>query len=179
MEQKFINKSKQKYGENTFDYSKVNYTGANSEVILKCNIHDLTFNITPSKHNSNVFNGCIRCKKPRYTNLEKYCDRFITKSKQQYGENTFDYSKINYTGENGNLLFHDKLSVVNHLDENRQNNSSSNLEWCTNMENITHSCGKKVNKIDPKMSILPPVLLHTLSAIHPERRKELSRIRRK
>jgi hypothetical protein len=29
---------------------------------------------------------------------------------------------------------------VNHIDGNRQNNSSDNLEWCTRSENVNHSC---------------------------------------
>ena len=38
-------------------------------------------------------------------------------------------------------------NIVNHIDENKLNNSLSNLEW-TNRKNTIHSCGKKVNQIN-------------------------------
>ena len=33
--------------------------------------------------------------------------------------------------------------IINHIDNNPQNNNASNLEWCTQSENITHGwkCG--------------------------------------
>jgi len=39
-------------------------------------------------------------------------------------------------------------NVVNHLDENRLNNDISNLQWCTQKQNIIHSLGKKVNQLN-------------------------------
>jgi len=39
-------------------------------------------------------------------------------------------------------------NMVNHIDENRQNNNIENLEWCNHKQNITHSQGKKVNQIN-------------------------------
>lgn len=41
-------------------------------------------------------------------------------------------------------------NIVNHIDENKNNFDLDNLEWCTTYENIIHSLGKSVNKIDPK-----------------------------
>jgi len=41
-----------------------------------------------------------------------------------------------------------KNKVVNHIDENKQNNSVENLEWLSHTENIAHSCGKKICQID-------------------------------
>lgn len=40
--------------------------------------------------------------------------------------------------------------VVNHIDRNRSNNNSDNLEWTTSKANTIHACGKKVNQIDVK-----------------------------
>jgi len=39
---------------------------------------------------------------------------------------------------------------VNHIDENKLNNNLENLEWVTNTQNITHSQGKKIEKINPE-----------------------------
>lgn len=36
------------------------------------------------------------------------------------------------------------FEYVNHKDENKRNNSISNLEWCTNKYNVAYSLGKKV-----------------------------------
>ena len=38
------------------------------------------------------------------------------------------------------------LPQVNHLDENKQNNNVSNLEWASCKENIRYSQSKKVNQ---------------------------------
>ena len=40
--------------------------------------------------------------------------------------------------------------IINHIDENKLNNNIENLEWVTHAQNIIHSCGKKVNKINMK-----------------------------
>lgn len=40
--------------------------------------------------------------------------------------------------------------IVNHIDENKQNNHWKNLEWTTRQKNTEHSLGKKVKQIDPK-----------------------------
>ena len=38
-------------------------------------------------------------------------------------------------------------NIVNHIDEDKINNYTENLEWVTTGENITHSRGKKINQI--------------------------------
>lgn len=49
-----------------------------------------------------------------------------------------------------NLFVKDKTeekNVVNHIDEDKLNNSSNNLEWVTGKQNTTHSTGRKVAQI--------------------------------
>jgi HNH endonuclease/NUMOD1 domain len=50
--------------------------------------------------------------------------------------------------KNGDKFYHDKSFVINHKDENRNNNSLDNLEWIFQHENIIYSCGKKVAQLD-------------------------------
>lgn len=51
--------------------------------------------------------------------------------------------------------------IVNHIDKNKTNNNANNLEWCTNIENITHSIGIKINQIDKKTN----EIIRTFSSI--------------
>ena len=57
----WINQSKEKYGDK-LDYSLVNYINSNTEVLLRCKIHNISFNILPAAHlNRNC--GCEKCGK--------------------------------------------------------------------------------------------------------------------
>ncbi|ARM65604.1 HNH endonuclease [Lactococcus phage LW4] len=44
---------------------------------------------------------------------------------------------------------HEDLPVVNHIDENKQNNNVDNLEWCNYKYNANHGTGKErmINKV--------------------------------
>ena len=57
----------------------------------------------------------------------------------------------------------DNLNCVNHRDENKQNNSAENLEWCTAKENTNY--GTRNKRISEKLR--KPVLCVELNQIFP------------
>ena len=85
----FIQKAKEVHGDN-YDYSKVEYKGANIKVCIMCPKHGLFWQ-TPCSHLSG--SGCIICanKKPHTK------ETFIQKAKETHGDK-YDYSKVEYKG---------------------------------------------------------------------------------
>lgn len=50
--------------------------------------------------------------------------------------------------KDGEKYYNNNEYVINHIDENRSNNTIFNLEWITYKNNIIHSIGRKVAKIN-------------------------------
>ena len=73
---------------NKYDYSKVDYKGANIKVTIICPIHG-DFEQTPNNHFNSK--GCRKC----VGNICSDNDTFIHKAKLVHGE-LYDYSKVNY-----------------------------------------------------------------------------------
>lgn len=48
----------------------------------------------------------------------------------------------------------DNLPDINHVDEDKKNNSIDNLVWCTKSTNMEHSFGKVVRAYDPEGVLL-------------------------
>jgi hypothetical protein len=46
------------------------------------------------------------------------------------------------------------LPMINHIDENKSNNSVDNLEWCTNRYNQIYSNGKKIACYDKNDNLI-------------------------
>lgn len=65
--EEFIENCKKLYGDGIFDYSKVEYVNELTPVIIKCILHDVEFEQTPSSHRHMV-TSCPVCKKNLYTN---------------------------------------------------------------------------------------------------------------
>ena len=89
----FIQKSKDKYGPNTFDYSLCNYVNSITNITLICNVENHgNFMITPGNHLNKDNMGCKICKEIVYDThsfnviaTKKHFDRY-------------NYDKVIYTG---------------------------------------------------------------------------------
>jgi len=53
-----------------------------------------------------------------------------------------------YFLKDGNMHFNGKKLVVNHKNGNRKDNSTENLEWVTQEQNVIHALGKRVVQMD-------------------------------
>ena len=91
----FIQKAKNIHGENTYDYSLVNYVDCKTPVVIICpkDGHG-PFEQAPSNH---YIHGCSKC---GYKRLSEYktstTDEFIQKAKEKHGD-TYDYTNALYT----------------------------------------------------------------------------------
>lgn len=94
--EKFIERSKAVFGDNAFDYSKVVYVNARTEVELICRSCRLGFNKIPDLH-INSKSGCPHCSrvKAKLESKEKRQNVWIQKALKKYG-NKYDLSKVNY-----------------------------------------------------------------------------------
>ncbi|RSO57538.1 hypothetical protein EA756_08575 [Acinetobacter lactucae] len=90
----YIEKAKEKHG-NTYDYSKVNYQGRRSTIIILCKKHG-EFTQRADYHLSG--NGCPYCS-GRKLNLKFFIERA-----NQVHSNKYDYSLANYQGVNNRIL---------------------------------------------------------------------------
>lgn len=87
----FIEKAKQVYGNDRYDYSSVEYVNSERKVIIICPVY---------KHGSflkrpQIFlkgHGCPKCNHSARFNTEI----FIKKAKLVHGDTTYDYSKVEY-----------------------------------------------------------------------------------
>ena len=93
--QEFINKSKEKFGENKFEYLS-EYKSMYEELLLKCNDCGSIFKVTPFNHlYSNKFGGCDVCALNSRSKARRYTiDKFITEAVKIHGNGMYDYSKI-------------------------------------------------------------------------------------
>ena len=88
--EEWIKNVKAKHGNDKFDYSKVVYINAYTEVIIGCNICGKDFKQTPTSHMYSEI-GCDWCRKKYVYTTEEY----IEEAKKIHGDR-FDYSKVEY-----------------------------------------------------------------------------------
>lgn len=99
--EEFINEAKQIYGE-LYDYSNVNYISCNEYVNIKCNLHNIYFEQTPSCHLSNK-TGCTKCISSKIS--ERFLigiDEFIRRA-NEFHKYKYDYSGLIYRTLNDNI----------------------------------------------------------------------------
>lgn len=94
--EEFVSKSKSKYGEDAFDYSRVVYVDAKTKVELVCRIHGSLWQ-TPNSHLAkNTIFGCNKCATEASTaKVTKTKEKFIEDSIKQHG-NLFGYEGVVY-----------------------------------------------------------------------------------
>ena len=83
----FVKKARQIHGDK-YDYSKVEYKGANNKVCIICPIHGEFWQKAITHLNGS---GCIKCANKMHHTL----DSFIKKAKEVHGDK-YDYSKVEY-----------------------------------------------------------------------------------
>jgi hypothetical protein len=101
--QTFIQNSQLKF-PTQFDYSSLNLINTRKIVTIKCIRHNCVFNVTPFAHLHEKYKltgGCPECineLKIHQKLIDKTAE-FITRSNIKYGENKYDYSKVNYQSQ--------------------------------------------------------------------------------
>jgi hypothetical protein len=96
--EEFIQLSKKKYGEDTFDYSLCVYTLSNVPTTLICkNGHII--HVRPSSHlSNNTRRGCIVCYRLNMIDRKsKYNQQTFIEASQKVHDNKYDYSKTVYS----------------------------------------------------------------------------------
>ena len=148
-QQEFIQKSKDIFGANTFDYSQCNYINSSTNIILICTV-DLhgSFEINPGNHiNKNL--GCKICKDIVY---DTHSFKIIASRKHN---NYYDYDRVIYTGPKNKVI----ITCYEHGDfEQRSENHTSGLNGCPN-------CGPNNIKLTIEQFIERAKLIHNINGI--------------
>ena len=117
---------------NHYDYSKVEYVGANEKVCVICPTHGGFMQI-PSNHLYGQ--GCPKCAKNNLTNIE-----FIEKARLVHGDK-YDYSNVNYTKSK------EKITIICPIHGEFQQRPNDHLQGQGCRE-----CGKNTSSIKQSLS---------------------------
>lgn len=102
----FIERSKQRYGEDAFDYKSIEYKNNKTHVKLKCNKCYYEFSTRPDIHLNRCKIGCLKCT----GKLQSNTSDFIKRSKLIH-KDLYDYSNAKY--ENNSSLINIKCNRCN------------------------------------------------------------------
>lgn len=114
-DKEFIEKAKKVHGDK-YDYSKVNYVNAHTEVEIICPKHGV-FKQSPNNHLNG--RGCKYCKIDKISECKKTKrEDFFKKCKEKYGDK-FIYDEGSFNGMNNPINFicrkHGKMNVIAQL----------------------------------------------------------------
>jgi very-short-patch-repair endonuclease len=98
--EQFIKMARDVHGD-TYDYSKVEYTGIYDKIIIICKIHG-EFPQVPSNHIRGA--GCQQCYKERRGRDQRFTTEQIVKMARDVHGDTYDYSKVEYTGIDDKII---------------------------------------------------------------------------
>lgn len=107
--QEFINKSKEKFGEDRFTYL-TEYTNLYKEIVLKCNICGNIFKVTPFNHLYSKFGGCNKCDNINRRTPKSSINDFLERAKEKYGD-LYNYDKIISENQFKGIKSHEKLDI--------------------------------------------------------------------
>jgi hypothetical protein len=96
---KFFKEAKKLYG-GKYDYSNSIYVNSKTPIDIYCNTCKKIFSKLPLKHIGAQQQGCYYCSK---SNPNKTTEEFIDEAKLVYGENTYDYSLVDYQKNDSNV----------------------------------------------------------------------------
>lgn len=92
--EQFIEAARKKHGDK-YDYSLVDYKGNDKYVEIKCNSCGHVFKQVPSSHLDGC--GCPYCGRERTLQTTRMTlEEFTRRSKEKFGDDAFDYSKVVY-----------------------------------------------------------------------------------
>jgi len=110
--EEFIRRSKEKFGEDRFDYSKVNYINNNTPIELRCLQCGSWFEQIPADH-LNGTGYCPACAmKACGIAKRKSTEEFVAELIEIFGEDTFDFSETVYTDSQHTVDIRDKSTGV-------------------------------------------------------------------
>ena len=92
----FIDRARAVHGDK-YGYAFVNYLKSKTPVIIHCVEHGM-FEQTPSGHLSGK--GCLDCSGKKKGTGES----FVQKAREVHGENTYDYSKVEYVNAKTKII---------------------------------------------------------------------------
>ena len=111
--EEFIKRAKEIHGEDTYDYSKVKYVNADTDVIIICNNHNEPYEFKQSPSNHLQGHGCELCGiEKRANKRRKLLETFIMESNKIHDEGRYDYSKVVYINNDTNVII-----ICNNHDE--------------------------------------------------------------